>query len=212
MQSVREYERTAINTADIEAQKHNAQIRERYNRLLSAEADQLAPVETPVQNVRASVLAPEAPAIVAPVTAPVFEQEPQVTEFVREQVTSSVFTTEKFDKLQQYNSVNAAAVVAPTYVAPVFQNAGAAALEVEQYTLSAFAKKVIAGVGAAVVALVSIIGINTHVINTKKAELSRLQNRRIELTNENESVEEQIKLATSEETIRAWAEQQIKGN
>ena len=155
MELVREYQRTELNSAEVEAQKHNAQIRERYNRLLSAEADQLASetyAQAPVQEVRASVLAPEAPTYVSPVTAetPVLEQVPQVTEFVREEVAASVFTTEKFDRLQEFNGVSnsaAAEVVAPTYVAPVFQNAAAATMEVEQYALSSFAKKVIAGVG-----------------------------------------------------------------
>ena len=220
MELVREYQRTELNSAEVEAQKHNAQIRERYNRLLSAEADQLASetyAQAPVQEVRASVLAPEAPTYVSPVTAetPVLEQVPQVTEFVREEVAASVFTTEKFDRLQEFNGVSnsaAAEVVAPTYVAPVFQNAAAATMEVEQYALSSFAKKVIAGVGAAIVTLMSIVGINTHVINNKKAQLRSLQNRQQELVNENARVQEEIEIATSEDTIRAWAEQQIKGN
>ncbi len=219
MELVREYQRTELTNAEVEAQKHNAQIRERYNRLLSAEADQLASetyAQTPVQEVRASVLAPEAPTYVSPVTAdtPVLEQVPQVTEFVREQVTSSVFTTEKFERLQENNPVMNSAVaevIAPTYVAPVFQSAATAAMEMEQYSLSAFAKKVIAGVGAAVIAMVSLIGINTQVINNKKAELRQLRSRQQELENNNASIQEEIELATSEDTIRAWAEQQING-
>ena len=217
MELVREYQRTELTNAEVEAQKHNAQIRERYNRLLSAEADQLASetyAQTPVQEVRASVLAPEAPTYVSPVTAdtPVLEQVPQVTEFVREQVTSSVFTTDKFERLQENNPVMNSAVaevIAPTYVAPVFQSAATAAMEMEQYSLSAFAKKVIAGVGAAVIAMVSLIGINTQVINNKKAELRQLRSRQQELENNNASIQEEIELATSEDTIRAWAEQQI---
>ena len=219
MELVREYQRTELTNAEVEAQKHNAQIRERYNRLLSAEADQLASetyAQTPVQEVRASVLAPEAPTYVSPVTAdtPVLEQVPQVTEFVREQVTSSVFTTDKFERLQENNPVMNSAVaevIAPTYVAPVFQSAATAAMEMEQYSLSAFAKKVIAGVGAAVIAMVSLIGINTQVINNKKAELRQLRSRQQELENNNASIQEEIELATSEDTIRAWAEQQING-
>ena len=217
---VSEYQRTQLTNADVEAQKHNAQIRERYNRLLSAEADQLASetyAQTPVSEVRASVLAPEAPVNVTPVTAdtPVLEQVPQVTEFVREQVASSVFTTEKFERLQENNPVMNSAVaetIAPTYVAPVFQSAATAAVEVEQYSLSSFAKKVIAGVGAAVVALVSLIGINTQIINNKEAELRQLRSRQQELVNENARVQEEIEIATSEDTIRAWAQQQINGN
>ena len=217
---VSEYQRTQLTNADVEAQKHNAQIRERYNRLLSAEADQLASetyAQTPVSEVRASVLASEAPVNVTPVTAdtPVLEQVPQVTEFVREQVASSVFTTEKFERLQENNPVMNSAVaetIAPTYVAPVFQSAATAAVEVEQYSLSSFAKKVIAGVGAAVVALVSIIGINTQIIGNKEAELRQLRSRQQELVNENARVQEEIEIATSEDTIRAWAQQQINGN
>ena len=69
----------------------------------------------------------------------------------------------------------------------------------------------LAGVGAAVVALVSAIGINTHIINNKKAELRQLRSRQQELVNENARVQEEIEIATSEDTIRAWAEQQING-
>ncbi len=215
MELVREYQRTDLTNA--EAQKHNAQIRERYNRLLSAEADQLASetyAQTPVQEVRASVLAPEAPAYVSPITenTPVLEQEPQVTEFVREEVASAVFTTEKFDNLQQFGNANVAEAIAPTYVAPVFQSATAAAVEVEHYSLSAFAKKVIAGVGAAMIAMVSLIGVNTQIINNKKMQLRRLEQRQSELVNENARLQEEIEIATSEETIRAWAQQQIQGN
>lgn len=225
MDMVRENQRTQSLNADVEAQKHNAQIKERYQKLLSAEADQLASetyVQSPVQEVRASVLAPEAPVYTAPastVTAetPVLEQVPQVTQFVREQVSSSVFTTEKFTNLQENNVAGkgvaeaiAPTYVAPAYVAPVMESV--AAVEVEQYVLSSFAKKMMAGVATAIVALVSIIGINTHVINNKRAELTRLRNRQQELVNENARVQEEIEIATSEDTIRAWAEKQVNGN
>ena len=218
MELVREYQKTQFTNTETEAQKHNAQIRERYNRLLSAEADQLASetyAQAPTQSVHASVIAPETPVQVTPVTAetPVLEQVPQVTEFVREQVTASVFTTEKFERLQENNPVMnsvAAEMVAPTYVAPVFQSA--AAVEVEHYALSSFAKKVLAGVGAAVVALVAVIGINTHIINNKKVELRQLRSRQQELVNENARLQQEIEIATSVDTIRAWAEQQINNN
>ena len=62
MELVREYQKTQLTNTETEAQKHNAQIRERYNRLLSAEADQLASetyAQAPVQEVRASVIAPK---------------------------------------------------------------------------------------------------------------------------------------------------------
>lgn len=224
MDMVREYQKTQTSNADVEAQRHNAQIKERYQRLLSAEADQLASetyAQPPVQEVRASVLAPETPVYTAPaspVTAetPVLEQVPQVTEFVREQVSSSVFTTEKFTNLQGNDTaVNgvAAEVIAPTYVAPAYvAPATETAVEVEQYALSSFAKKVLAAVGTAVVALVSIIGVNTQVINNKRAELTQLRSRQQELVNENARVQEEIEIATSEDTIRAWAEKQVNGN
>ena len=223
MDMVREYQKTQTSNADVEAQRHNAQIKERYQRLLSAEADQLASetyAQPPVQEVRASVLAPEAPVYTAPaspVTAetPVLEQVPQVTEFVREQVSSSVFTTEKFTNLQGNNTaVNGVAeAIAPTYVAPAYvAPAAETVVEVEQYALSSFAKKVLAAVGTAVVALVSIIGVNTQVINNKRAELTQLRSRQQELVNENARVQEEIEIATSEDTIRAWAEKQVNGN
>ncbi|MBQ9714385.1 MAG: hypothetical protein IJV83_03580 [Clostridia bacterium] len=210
MELVCENQKTRISNAEIEAQKHNAQIKERYNKLLSAEADQFASetyAQAPVQEVRASVIAPEAPVYTSSVDAPVLEQAPQVTEFVREQVTASVFTAEKFERLQDFQ-----AEIAPTYVAPVLQTASAAAVEEEQYSLSSFAKKIIAGVGAAIVVMTALIGVNSGIIRGQKVKLRNLQQRQQELVNENEEIQRNIQIATSEETIRSWAESQIQGN
>ena len=164
MEMVRE--RQMVETAnELEAQQHNAQINERYRRLLSAEADQFAS-ETPVREVRASVLAPEAPTYVTPVTeeTPVLEQVPQVTEFVHERITASVFTPEKFDNIQDFAPVNSAAaeMVAPTFVAPVFEQAPVMEMAREvEYSLSPLAKLVMAGAAAtAVVLLVFVMILN----------------------------------------------------
>ena len=165
---------------------------------------------------RASVIAPEAPVYVSPVTSetPVVEQVPQVTEFVHERVTASVFTPEKFDRIQEFRTVNNAAtaeVVAPTYVANVFEATPAVKpMEEAQYSLSPLAKRVMAIAAVATVAMFSLVGINSQIIHRKTARLQNLQQQKQELVEQYEELQKDIETATSEDTIRAWAESQLK--
>ena len=181
MELLRERQTTELTNAELEAQKHNAQIKERYQRLLSAEADQFAAethAEQLTEDIRASVIAPEAPVYVSPVTSetPMVEQAPQVTEFVRERVTASVFTPEKFENMQAFGVENAVAqaaeVVAPTFVAPVFEQAPAIATEVEaSYSLTPLAKAAMAIFATVVVGMTTLIGVNSGIIRQQKIQL-----------------------------------------
>lgn len=218
MELLRERQTTELRNAELEAQKHNAQIKERYQRLLSAEADQFA-TETPVQQrteeVRASVLAPEAPVYVSPVTSetPMVEQAPQVTEFVRERVTASVFTPEKFENVQAFvgnqTAEQAAEVAAPTFVAPVFEQAAEIATEVEaSYSLTPLAKAAMAIFATVAVGMTTLIGVNSGIIRQQKVKLRNLEKDRQELIEKNQEIQQYIEEARSEETVRAWAEAQ----
>ena len=185
-----------------EAELHNAGIQERYRRLREAEERQFS---APTQNaadytVRASVLAPEKPAFSTFESVPQTAQTPQITEFVRERVTSPVFTTEKFETLTVEQAVQAPVEIP---VARVEQTAQA--VEVAQYSLSSFAKKAIVAFCATVTLMTSLIGVNTHLINKKRVEIENLQIRQQQLLRENEEVQRRIEEATSEESIREYA-------
>ena len=194
-----ELEKTSVLTT--EAQKHNAMISERYRRLQDAEADQFGSTpQVRTESVRASVLAPE-----KPVDAPVLEQTPQVTEYVRSRIETPVFTTDKF------NNITDAAVAVPvidTPVAPmpveVYAPTEAVAQEA-QYSLSRMAKTVIAAFAATVVAMISLIGVNSHIIRQKTVRIQNLEEKRQELLEENAEIQRRIEIAQSEETIREYA-------
>lgn len=181
-----------------EAELHNAQINERYQRLLNAEAEQFA--EEPqakaesTYQVRASVLAPEKPVG----ETPVYEQTPQITEYTREAVSAPVFTTEKFNTVTPVAPV---ATVMPVQ-APVMQTS--VAVEA-QYSFSTFAKLMMVAVAMVVALMFTIIGINSGIIARNNAQYNALQERRAELVEENGELTRRIEEATSEDAIRAWA-------
>ena len=194
-----ELEKTSVLTT--EAQKHNAMISERYRRLQDAEADQFGSnPQARTESVRASVLAPE-----KPVDAPVLEQTPQVTEYVRSRIETPVFTTDKF------NNITDAAVATPVIDAPVapmpvevYAPTEAVAQEA-QYSLSRMAKKVIAAFAATVLTITSLIGVNSHIIRQKTIRIQNLEKKRQELLEENAEIQRRIEIAQSEETIREYA-------
>ena len=196
-----ELERVRMTTAEEEAQKqrHNALINERYRRLQDAEADQFAS-GTPT-TVRASVLAPDAPVYTE---TPVFEQTPQVTEYVRERIESPVFTTEKFNGISEM----AATVVAPAPVSAmpveIVMPTASVAVE-EQYSLSRMAKMVMAACAAVVVLMLTLICVNTHALNAQYTRIQNLEERRSELVEQHEFVQRRLENAKSEQTVREYA-------
>ncbi len=208
MATLLENERTQEMLATKEAQLHNAQIKERYRRLRDAEERQFS--ENTIQNatdytVRASVLAPEKPVFISPSfeEVPKVEQTPQVTEFVRERIESPVFTTDKFNGVQEESAISQApieipfAAQAPTMAVSVSQEA--------QYSLSRMAKMVMAAFAAVVVMMLTVICINTQIINQKTLKLRNLEEQRTELTERNEEIQRRIEEARSEETIKEYA-------
>lgn len=196
-----ELERTKALTAEEEAQKHNAMISERYRRLQDAEADQFGSTQqVRTENVRASVLAPE-----KLVAAPVVEQAPQVTEYVRSRIETPVFTTDKFNNITD-TAVAAPVIDAPVAPMPVEVYAPTEAVAQEsQYSLSRMAKTVIAAFAATVVAMLSLICVNTHVIRQKTVRIQNLEEKKQELLEENAEIQRRIEIAQSDETVREYA-------
>ena len=189
-------------TVDKEAELHNAQINERYKRLQNAEADQFAESTEEIRaesaySVRASVLTPDAPVLE---NTSVFEQTPQITEFVREEVQSPVFTTEKFESV-----VENAPVAVQTPVELPIQKVVTAVAKQAEYSLTAMAKVVMATFVAVVVLMLTLICVNTQTLERKSVQLKNLEKQREELVERNEELQLRIEKAQSEETIREYA-------
>lgn len=175
-----------------EAQQHNAQISERYRKLLSAENDQFSEQNYTTPAV-SNVIAPTAS------ETPVMEQAPQVTEFVHERVTAPVFTADKFELIRDQ------AVKAAPVFAPVFERKEAVAVEA-QYSLTPLAKVVMAVFTMIIIAMLTMICLNTKWIENKSVRIKNLEKQRQELMEKNEEIQKRIEIAQSEETIRQYAE------
>ena len=200
-----ELEKTAVAVSD-EMQKereHNAQISERYRMLQNAIEDQFA---TPTNNgvyQATATYAPSQTVFVPTFTAPTqsVEQKPVVTEYVRTGVSdSAIFTAEKFDRFQSVEQN-----VAPAYVGETVSVIEEAVVVEESYSLSAFAKVVMAIFTLVVVAMLALACINTQTIEMKSIRLQNLEEKRQELMEKNEEIQRRIEEAKSEETIREYA-------
>lgn len=193
--------------AETEAQKHNARISENYNRLKNAIASQFAEDvrtdERRAEDAYANVGAHERPTYISPNggTASTYAQVPTVTEYASQR-TAALFTTEKFERIQLPEEQ---AIAAPTQAAP----AQVAAVQMEaQYSLSFMAKMVILAFAAVVTVMLALICVNTYTISAKRANIARLEEQKAMLIEQNELVQKRIEDATSEETIREYAESQ----
>lgn len=194
MDLVLEKLRTQTTTTEQEARNHNAQIKERYRRLQSAEADQFASALT-------TETAPE-----TPVYTPSAEQAPQVTEFQTVREVASVFTTEKFQQIQEQEQSTSYAPVEIAHT-PVQSPVEVTATATEVgYSLSTLAKTVMAVFAMVVIAMLTLICINTHLLNQKAVRLKNLEEKRDQLIEQNAEIQERIELAQSYETIRQYAE------
>ena len=205
-----ELEKTQVLSVEEQAQQHNAMIRERYRRLQDAEHNQFA---SETHSVHASVIALEAPVYTPPVTeTPKMEQVPQITEYVPARAEVPVFTTEKF--------TTATAQVAQTAIAPT-QTVSApvelyapTAVESAQYMLSSMAKMMMAVFTLIVVAMLTLICVNSHIIRQKTVRIQDLEQKKEQLMEMNEEIQSRIQAAQSEETIAQYATSQgmILGN
>ena len=190
---------------ELEREQHNAQIQERYRRILEAEEIQF---DTPVQ---ASAQAPayvSAPTIQTPYVAPIVnntpvrEQTPVVSEFPS-RLENPAFTSQKYDNLE----ANYTPVIEPVQEAvPVQEVVSSVAVEpVESFSLTAKAKMVIGAVCATFVLMFSLVGVNTQIINQKAKQIKNLEKVRKELMEQNDELQLRIQNAQSEESIREYA-------
>ena len=191
-------ERQTIELTNAEAQKHNAQISERYRLLQNAEADQFSQETYANENV----------AYAAPVVeeTPVVEQMPQVTDFVHESPVSPIFTAEKFESLMATPEVKEAV---ETVVVPVLEQKSEETTAVtEHYSLTALAKLIIAAFAAVVIALLSLIAYNSQIIHQKRIQINGLEAKKEQLLQEQQELEARIAASQSEESILQWVESQ----
>lgn len=217
---------TLDNVQTEEAKRHNEMIRERYRQLQNAEEIQLS--ETFSDAEQAKEIAPSAPAFnaapavpVAPVTpapaepAKTEERSVNVSQQQRELFTADTFRRVLSDNVQEQTAapVQAEAVREIYAPAPVFvserknEAVKEAQKEAETYSLTSAAKAMIAAFAALVVLMLTVIGINTRILNAKGAELTALELQRAELVEESRALAENIVNTTSEETIANWAAQ-----
>ncbi len=194
MELLRE-QQTQLSSAELEAQKHNAMIKERYRRLQNAVADQFAAVEnavhaeTPVKEESVTYISPAA------VNTAVLEQEPTVTEYISP-VANALFTTEKFERMAVEEPVRQAAPAVKTQAAVSTQ---------AQYSLSPLAKVVMAVFTCVIVAMLTMICINTHMLSQKRIKIQNLEQKKEQLTEQYENIQRRIEAAQSEEAIREYA-------
>lgn len=192
---------------ELEREKHNAQIQERFRRLREAEESQFdsnasaqtqASASTPTYTYTAPVVN----------NTPVMAQTPNVTEFVPVMLESPVFTTEKYTnvainagtatvEVQEINEIN------ETPAAPVYAGMTATAVE-ESFSLPTKAKMVIGAVAATFVLMFSMVGINTQIIKNNAKQIKNLEKIRKQLVDQNAELETRIEMAQSEESIREY--------
>ena len=178
------------------AREHNEQISARYRQLQNEIENQFSNPYVPL-NARSSVQ-----------YAPVQErrnavrQEPQVTEFTREEmINTPVFTMDKFEKAQ------GGAFAQPMQMQPSFTAQEKVAPQGESYGLSSLAKMLIAGFTVAVAGMLALACINTQIIENKTARLQNLQLQKQELIERSEEIRRNIEKATSEDVIREYAQE-----
>lgn len=165
---------------------HNSQISENYRLLRDLENRQFESIERERASLQsnANVLTIERPST--------------TTELPRERVTSDLFTVETLDRAIRNN-----VVVEPAQPkAVVVENVA----HEEVAMLSSFAKTVAAVFAAVIVMMLTIISINTQIINQKANYLSTLEQKQQELVAKELDLQEKIIRQTSKKAIEEFAE------
>ena len=188
-------ERTELQKAEVEkAQRHNELINENFlkiKNLVHAQFD-----EDEVQDVAETVeeVVEETPLYISPANATNLEQAPIVTEYASPMATA-VFTAQKFEIAKE----NTQPV---EYSAPV--QASQRAVEVS-YALTPLAKVIMAAFTFVVLAMLALIGMNTQIIRQKSIRIQNLEEKKQQLLNQVDEIENRIAAAQSEETILQYA-------
>ncbi len=176
---------------NVEMEKHNAMINERYRKLLDMVEDQLsAPIEKAYEPVR---FAPQAPSFDV---TPTLEQAPTVTEY------APVLTVEEVEEIKEI-SKTVQVPVADTQVKAVVKVAPTA---VAHYSLTPFAKLVMAAFTLVVVAMLVLIGINSQLMQQRSIRLKNLEEQRQELMERSEELQLRIQELQTEASILERAE------
>lgn len=189
-----------------ELERHNAQIQERYRRILEAEEVQFdTPVQASAQTPAYTSTPVIEPTYTAPIVdnTPVMEQTPVVSEYPS-RTENPVFTTQKYENLE----ANYTPVIEPIQeMAPIQANepVSAPTMAEERGFLTGKAKVAIGAVCATFVLMFSLVGVNTHIINQKAKQIKNLEKVRQELVEKNDELQTRIQNAQSEETIREYA-------
>lgn len=215
MELLREEQQMQTYNADLEAQKHNALIKERYKRLQDTIATQLAEekIEERNDNGYVNTNATQSSLYISPntVNTAAYMTSPTIAD-QQSLLSSTIFTTARFEQMQQ-PVVEEVAKVEPVAVATPVEMV--TAKNEAQYSLSPMAKIAMAVFTVTVVGMLTLIGFNTNAINQKQLNIQHLEQRRAELVEQNAEIQNRIENATSEETIREYAESQgmvQKGN
>ncbi len=177
-----------------EEEQHNAMINERYRKLLDAVEDQFS-ASAVEERAYAPTFAPEAPVYEA---TPVVEQAPTVTEYTPSTLAASVFTAEKLERVEKFvmpvQEQNATATQTKAIVK-------ATPSSVAQYSLTPFAKIAMAVFTLVVLAMLTLIGINSQIIQRKAVRIQNLEEKKQELTEQNEEIQRRIQELQTEESI-----------
>lgn len=189
-------ERTILTlNEEQEAVAHNAQIKERYRILQEADTNEFSgPAYVAAKN--STIFAEQQGDIAAVSTLPVQEQAPQVKEFAtnlaqEKQETSSLFTVETLNRLQRQ-----------TAVAPVATTKAAVA---DSYSLTPLAKTVLAVVMAIITLMLTVICINSAVLRHKNLQIKNYEQKKEQLLEQYEQLQQRIADARSEDSIIQWA-------
>lgn len=169
---------------------HNSQISENYRLLRDLENQQFATIqqERAEAQARANVLIRE-----------------QTVAVPRERVTSELFTAETLDRAIRNNAV-AERVETPVSNEQVNTVAVESVAREEVAVLSSFAKTVAAVFAAVIVMMLTVICINTQIINQKASYLSTLEQKKQELVAKELDLQEKIVRQTSKKAIEEFAE------
>lgn len=180
---------TSANQAEL---LHNSQISENYRLLRDVQTRQLETIEQE----RASLQS----------NANVLTREfVRSNELPRERIHSELFTTETLDRAIRNNVAVEPVERRVEPVQPEVVVAESVASE-EVAVLSSFAKTVAAVFATVIVMMLTIICINTQIINQKATYLSELEQKKQELVVKELDLQEKIARKTSKKAIEEFAE------
>ncbi len=181
---------------DVQQQQHNSMISERYRKLLDAVEDVFSAPVVEEKEQETPLFVSQAPLLN---DTPAVEQTPTVTEY------APVFTTEKFARVEEFQrEEELAAPIVDTQTKAVVK---AAPTAVAQYSLTPFAKVAMAIFTLLVIAMLALIGVNSHLLSQRKIRLKNLEEKREELLERSEELQNYIQELQTEESILQRAEQ-----